>query len=338
MANSIEPRVNYTAGLTPQATLNGTIGTIVYASNYNDLDNKPQINNVELRGNKTAHDLGLATPEDITVTSVNNQTGDVELSGSNLNYDSTYTINNKIDDLQSQISSSGVLSVNGKIGVVTLDGTDINYSAGVTLNQKINAVEAEIPTVDYPVTSVNNKTGAVVLDATDIEYSSGTSIKTQIDTVAGDIPTTYVESINGDSGAVTLTGADLTLGTSADPSTIAGAVMGVQTISASAGSAVTTGDYYLACYQVGKVVQVYIVGSANSAWSGTSQIITGLPKPKDTAIRYTVLKTSAGTPYELGTSYQVAINASGVLTPMYIPSGAIGSGDYFVISFTYIAE
>ena len=34
-------------------------------SNYNDLDNKPTINDVELIGNKTASDLGLATPTDI---------------------------------------------------------------------------------------------------------------------------------------------------------------------------------------------------------------------------------------------------------------------------------
>ena len=29
-------------------------------SNYNDLDNKPRINNVELTGNKTAQELGIS--------------------------------------------------------------------------------------------------------------------------------------------------------------------------------------------------------------------------------------------------------------------------------------
>lgn len=33
--------------------------------NYNDLSNKPKINNVTLSGNKSASDLGLATPSDI---------------------------------------------------------------------------------------------------------------------------------------------------------------------------------------------------------------------------------------------------------------------------------
>ena len=115
-------------------------------------------------------------------------------------------------------------------------------------------------------------------------------------------------------------------------------ISGIKTISVSAGSAVATGAALIACYQVGKIVQVFIVGSAGSVWGGTSEILTGLPKPKDTNIRYPCLKTSAGTPYGLGTSYQVAINANGVMTPMYIPSGAIGSGDYFLISITYIAE
>lgn len=36
------------------------------SSNYNDLSNKPKINNVTLSGNKTAADLGLATAEELT--------------------------------------------------------------------------------------------------------------------------------------------------------------------------------------------------------------------------------------------------------------------------------
>ena len=114
-------------------------------------------------------------------------------------------------------------------------------------------------------------------------------------------------------------------------------ISGIKTISVSAGSAVTSGSIEC-CYQVNKVVQVYIVGSANSTWGNSSKILTGLPKPKDTNIRYPFLKTSAGTPYGIGTSYQCAIDSNGDLYPMYIPSGAIGNGDYFVISFTYIAE
>ena len=211
--DSIRPLQNYEGGIVPQAVLNGTLGTVVYASNYNDLDNKPSINSVELRGNKTAEDLGLATPADITVTSVNTQTGDVSLTGQNIPYDSTYSVTEKINDLASQIIDVGVSSVNVQTGAVVLTGSNINYSAGVTLKSKIDAVEGEIPVVDYPVTSVNGETGAVVLSGSDIEYSAGVSITDKIDAVEGEIPVVDypVTSVNGETGEVDLTGADITL-------------------------------------------------------------------------------------------------------------------------------
>ena len=215
--------------LTPQGNLNGTLNTIVYADNYNVLENKPSINSVTLQGNKTATDLGLATPEDITVTSVNGETGAVVLDGSDINYDADTTINNKIDDLQSQISSSGVLAVNGKTGVVILTGSDINYSAGVTLNSKIDAVESEIPTVSYPVTSVNSKTGAVVLDGSDIAYDENNTVNEKIAAVESEIPTVDypVTSVNEQTGDVSLTAGDVPLGTDfSDPNSTAGAIAG----------------------------------------------------------------------------------------------------------------
>ena len=56
-------------------------------SDYDDLTNKPSINNVELIGNKTASDLGLASASDIPevpVQSVNGKTGVVVLSASDV--------------------------------------------------------------------------------------------------------------------------------------------------------------------------------------------------------------------------------------------------------------
>ena len=209
--DSIRPMQNYEGGIVPQAVLNGTLGTVVYASNYNDLDNKPSINSVELRGNKTAEDLGLATPADITVTSVNTQTGDVSLTGQNIPYDSSYSVNEKINDLESQIVDSGVSSVNGHTGAVILTGSDINYSVGVSLNSKIDAVEGEIPVINYPVTSVNGETGAVVLSGSDIEYSEGVSLNSKINAVEGEIPVVDypVTSVNEQTGDVSLTDNDI---------------------------------------------------------------------------------------------------------------------------------
>ena len=63
-------------------------------SNYADLSNKPKINNVELNGNKTAHDLGLAAQTDIPtvpVQSVNGKTGAVNLASGDIAYDESAT-------------------------------------------------------------------------------------------------------------------------------------------------------------------------------------------------------------------------------------------------------
>lgn len=231
--DSIRPLQNYDGNIVPQAVLNGTLGTVVYASNYNDLDNKPSINSIELRGNKTAGDLGLATPADITVNSVNTQTGDVSLTGQNIPYDSMYSVTEKINDLESQIVDTGVSSVNGHTGAVILTGSDINYSVGVSLNAKIDAVEGEIPVVNYPVTSVNSKTGAVVLAGSDIEYSAGVSITDKIDAVESEIPVVDypVTSVNGETGDVSLSAGDIPLGSDfSDPTSTAGAIGDMSTL------------------------------------------------------------------------------------------------------------
>ena len=215
--------------LTSRGNLNGNVNTIVFAHNYNDLTNKPQINNVTLQGNKTASELGLATPSDITVTSVNEQTGDVVLSGSDINYSVGMSLNAKIDDLESQIHDSGVETVNGMTGNVILTGNNINYSTGVTIKDKIDTVEGEIPTT-Y-VSSVNGNSGAVTLTGSNLEYSSGLSINDKIDAVEGEIPVVDypVTSVNEQTGDVELTGADIPLGTDfSDPTSTAGAIKALQ--------------------------------------------------------------------------------------------------------------
>ena len=172
----------------PEGILYGNLGIGSGTTNYNDLDNKPQINSVTLQGNKTASELGLVGTSDIPVTSVNGETGAVVLDGTDIEFSEGVSLNEKIIAVEQEIPviAYPVTSVNSKTGAVVLDGTDINYQAGVTINQKIDAVEAEIPTI--PVTSVNGETGAVVLDGTDIEYSSGVSVNSQIDTLMNYIP------------------------------------------------------------------------------------------------------------------------------------------------------
>ena len=155
--------------LTPQGVLNGSLQTIVYADNYNDLINKPSINSVELQGNKTAADLGLLTAGDIPVDSVNGKQGVVILDGDDIEYSAGVSLSDQIDNVAAAIPSVPVLSVNSKTGAVVLDGDDIEYEAGTSVNSKITDLEAEIGS--GPVVSVNGQQGVVELDGTDINYS-----------------------------------------------------------------------------------------------------------------------------------------------------------------------
>ena len=208
LINTLTPAVNYSANeLTPTGYLDATLNTVVYAHNYNDLSNKPSINGVTLKGNKTPVQLGLLTAEDIPVTSVNGQTGDVSLSGSNLMYNQNTTINEAIDDVADQIPTVPVRTVNGLTGNVVLTGNNVNYDVGESINHKIDDLAGQI--VGSGVSSVNGKTGVVTLNGTDIQYDVNKTINQAIDSVAAQIPTVPVQSVNNKTGSVTLTGDDI---------------------------------------------------------------------------------------------------------------------------------
>ena len=208
LINTLTPAVNYSANeLTPTGYLDATLNTVVYAHNYNDLSNKPSINGVTLKGNKTPVQLGLLTAEDIPVTSVNGQTGDVSLSGSNLMYNQNTTINEAIDDVAEQIPTVPVQTVNGLTGNVVLTGNNVNYNVGESINHKIDELAGQI--VGSGVSSVNGKTGVVTLNGTDIQYDVNKNINQAIDAVAAQIPTVPVQSVNNKIGSVILTGDDI---------------------------------------------------------------------------------------------------------------------------------
>lgn len=336
--DSIRPLQNYDGNIVPQAVLNGTLGTVVYASNYNDLDNKPSINSVELRGNKTAEDLGLATPADITVTSVNTQTGDVSLTGQNIPYDSALSLTEKINDLESQIVDSGVSSVNGHTGAVILTGSDINYSVGVSLNAKINAVEGEIPVVDYPVTSVNGETGAVVLAGSDIEYSAGVSINTQIENVAGDLANLTAEDIpmSGTDQTPTATAiGTLSSLTTTDKSSLVGAVNEVNSvtdISSNVSKTAIVNDFEKSVIKNNKLVSFYVGFSVNTAPSGVGGIATGFPIPK--TLKQIPLICVSGT--NKGKVARCAIDLNGNLINYYSDTSIWNVGDVYIVNACYL--
>lgn len=106
---------------TKEITINSTSGG---SDDYTELSNKPKINNVELTGNKTSADLGLADPDDIP-TKTSDLTND-----SNFISDNSYvhTDNNYTDSDKSAVGNiaNKVDKVDGK-GLSTVDFTDTNY-------------------------------------------------------------------------------------------------------------------------------------------------------------------------------------------------------------------
>lgn len=131
--------------------------------NYEELANKPSINNVTLVGDKSLSDLGVPTKT------------------SELTNDSGF------------ITSVPVTSVNSKTGAVVLAASDVGALPDSTV---IPTKTSELTNdsgflTSVPVTSVNNKTGAVSLSASDVGALASN--------------TAYVSTVNGSSGAVTIT-------------------------------------------------------------------------------------------------------------------------------------
>ena len=131
-------------------------------NNYEELANKPSINNVTLAGNKSLSDLGVPTKT------------------SELTNDSGF------------ITSVPVASVNSKTGNVVLDASDVGALPDSTvIPTKTSELQNDSGFItSVPVTSVNNKTGAVNLSASDVGALASN--------------TTYVSTVNGSSGAVTI--------------------------------------------------------------------------------------------------------------------------------------
>lgn len=130
--------------------------------NYEELANKPSINNVTLVGDKSLSDLGVPTKT------------------SELTNDSGF------------ITSVPVTSVNSKTGAVVLAASDVGALSDSTV---IPTKTSELTNdsgflTSVPVTSVNNKTGAVSLSASDVGALASN--------------TAYVSTVNGSSGAVTV--------------------------------------------------------------------------------------------------------------------------------------
>ena len=141
-------------------------------TDYRNLSNKPQINGVELDGNKSLSTLGIASASDLAATTAtaNAAVKDVTVNGSsvvNANKVAAVVVPTKTSDLTNDsnfitladVPAAPVTSVNGQTGAVNLsipDSTsDLTNDSGF------------ITSAGAPVQSVNGQTGAVVLPIPD---------------------------------------------------------------------------------------------------------------------------------------------------------------------------
>ncbi len=86
-------------------------------SDYDQLENRPQINSVTLTGDLTAHDLGLAATSDIPPAQVQS------------NWNETDTTSKSYIQNKPTIPTVPVQSVNGETGAVVLDASDVGAIA-----------------------------------------------------------------------------------------------------------------------------------------------------------------------------------------------------------------
>lgn len=139
-------------------------------TSYSQLSDLPKINSVTLSGNKTSADLGLYgtnNEPNYPVTSVNNKSGAVTLTASDVNAlpDNT-TIPTKTSELNNDsgfITSSALTNYATKSEIPTKTSQLTNNSGYITSS-------------DIPVKSVNGKTGEISLTAADVSALPDTTV------------------------------------------------------------------------------------------------------------------------------------------------------------------
>ena len=180
---------------------NLTLGTLVGGStDYEELDNKPKINNVELVGNKTTSDLGIVIPEVPTKTSqLNNDSGYITKSVNNLD---NYTLSSSLKTVATSGSYNDLTdkptlfsgnyndltnkpTIPDELSDLSDDSTHrlVTDTEKSTWNGKSNfsgsyddlTNKPTIPTVPTDVSSFNNDAGYITNEVNDLTNYSTTS-------------------------------------------------------------------------------------------------------------------------------------------------------------------
>lgn len=181
------------------------------ATDYNDLLNRPQINNVTLSGNKTAKDLGLygtSNPPSYPVTSVNSKTGNVVLTQDDVGDGTIYvrTHNDFTDALKQQINTNedNIAMLDTDVDSLQTDVTNLqtnvtNISNALTGKQDSIVGAASTITEDNLTPNravISNSSGKIAVSditATELGYLDGakSNIQKQIDDISGSVTSAH---------------------------------------------------------------------------------------------------------------------------------------------------
>lgn len=136
------------------------------STNYNDLSNKPSINNVTLQGNKSLNDLGIqpsgdyVTPSDLSSVATTGNYSDlngkptIPTKTSDLNNDSGF-ITNSVDNLTNYYTKSSTDTLLGnkedksnKVTSLSSSSTDTQYPSAKCVYDLVGDIETILTTLD----------------------------------------------------------------------------------------------------------------------------------------------------------------------------------------------
>ncbi len=141
-------------------------------TDYRNLTNKPQINGVELDGNKSLSTLGIASASDLATTTAtaNAAVKDVTVNGTsvvNANKVAEVTVPTKTSDLTNDSNFATTSQIPTKTSDLTNDSNFATTSQIPTKTSDLTNDSGYVTASTAPVRSVNGQTGAVVLSIPD---------------------------------------------------------------------------------------------------------------------------------------------------------------------------
>lgn len=167
--------IYFTNGTTTIFTVTNGSGGSGGITNYEELTNKPKINNTTLTGNKSLADLGIE-PANANIVKDENYV--------HTDYNFTGTLKTKLEGIETGAQVNTVTSVNGKIGAVVLTNTDLNAIStsekGIANGVATLDVNGLVPSTQLPdyasKESTSNKVTILSSSNTDIQYPSAKTV------------------------------------------------------------------------------------------------------------------------------------------------------------------